>query len=105
VPVVALHQDLAHLAALGVTHAERNGHHYVRGLDYLPASERQACARLHAGLYEQRDDDLVCLAVAEGRIGVQSLQLPGLGVGVDIDPEATIPLDGWRPEDLQDAHG
>jgi len=105
VPVVALHQDLAHLAALGVTHAERNGHHYVRGLDYLPESERQTCAQLHAGLYEQPDDDLVCLAVTDGRIGVQSLQLPGLGVGVDIDPEATIPLDDWRPEDLQEAHG
>ena len=101
VPVVALHQDLAHLAALGVTHAERNGHHYVRGLDHLPAAERDGCVERHAGLYERLDDDLVALRVRDGRIRVTSLQIPGLGVGVDVDPETTIPLDGWRPEDLE----
>ena len=43
VPVVSLHQDLVHVAALGIGHVERNGHHYVRGLDHLSAAER-ACA-------------------------------------------------------------
>ena len=32
VPVVPLQQDLATVRALGITHVERNGHHYVRGL-------------------------------------------------------------------------
>lgn len=105
VPVVALHQDLAHLAALGITHAERNGHHYVRGLDYLPAAERDGCLECHAGLYERPEEDLVALRVREGRIRVASLHIPGLGVGVDVDPETTIPLDGWRPEDLEEACG
>jgi len=101
VPVIALNQDLAHLAALGVTHAERNGHHYVRGLDYLPDSERNACAERHAGLYERLEDGLVALAIHDGRIQVGSLQIPGLGVGVEVERDAMIPLDGWRPEDLQ----
>jgi len=101
VPVIALNQDLAHLAALGVTHAERNGHHYVRGLDYLPDSERNACAERHAGLYERLEDGLVALAIHDGRIQVVSLQIPGLGVGVEVERDAMIPLDGWRPEDLQ----
>jgi len=100
VPVVALNQDLAHLAALGIDHAERNGHHYVRGLDYLPPAERAACAERHAGLYEQREG-LVALAVHGGRIRVGSLHIPGLGVGVEIDPDTTIELDGWQPEDLE----
>src|SRR5690606_31016242 len=32
-PVVPLHQDLCVAAALGITHSERNGHHYIVGFD------------------------------------------------------------------------
>ena len=31
-PVLALQQDLATIAALGLPHVERNGHHYFKGL-------------------------------------------------------------------------
>ena len=89
---------------MGITHAERNGHHYVRGLEYLPTAERDACAKLHAGLYEQCKG-LVTLAVHDGRIRVGCLQIPGLGVGVEIDPDTTIGLDGWQPEDLEKEFG
>ncbi len=100
VAVVALNQDLTHLAALGITHAERNGHHYVRGLDYLPTTERDACMARHAGLYQQQDG-LTAVAIAQGRIHIGSLQVPGLGVGMEIDPQTTIPVAGWHPEDLE----
>jgi hypothetical protein len=100
VAVVALHQDLAHLAALGIQHAERNGHHYVRGLNHLPAAEQDACAERHACLYQQQDNQ-IALAVQGGRVRVTSLQIPGLGVGVQIDPQTTIALEGWHPEDLE----
>ncbi len=33
---VALLQDLAMMALLGIGHVERNGHHYYRGLSMLP---------------------------------------------------------------------
>jgi hypothetical protein len=105
VGVVALNQDLAHLAALGVTHAERNGHHYVRGLDYLPAAEREAALAEHAGLYERRSDGLVALQVTQGVMDVSSLQRPGLGVGAPPDAEQTIALAGWTPEELEGAGG
>ena len=42
-PVVPLHQDLTHVAALGIGHVERNGHHYVRGLDHLSTAECKKC--------------------------------------------------------------
>ena len=38
IPVVGLHQDLTHVAALGISHVERNGHHYVRGLTTCPTA-------------------------------------------------------------------
>ena len=98
-PVVPVHQDLAHVAALGIDHAERNGHHYVRGLDHLSAAERTVVLREHAGLYRAIDDS-GCLDVVEGHIDVRSLQRPGLGAGDAVDTTDMIPLDDWRFESL-----
>jgi len=94
-PVVPLHQDLTHAAALGISHVERNGHHYVRGLDHLSASERSACVHGHSTLYSERDGELVALAVESGQIDVSSLQVPGLGSGPDVDADSMIPLEEW----------
>ena len=35
---IALQQDLALVSLLGLTHVERNGHHYVNGMASLPAA-------------------------------------------------------------------
>ena len=98
-PVVPLHQDLAQLAALGVEHAERNGHHYVRGLDHLSHAERLDCLRAHATMYHQ-EDDLASLNISDGYLNVQSLQVPGLGIGTSVESGAMVPLDDWRFESL-----
>ena len=94
-PVVPLHQDLTHAAALGISHVERNGHHYVRGLDHLPAPERNACVHSHATLYSEREGTLAALNVQGGQIDVSSLQVPGLGSGPDVDADSMIPLEEW----------
>src|SRR5262249_33291294 len=39
---VSVQQDLALVAALGLTHAERNGHHYVDGMSFAPEGEQSA---------------------------------------------------------------
>ena len=39
---------------IGVTHAERNGHHYVDGFAETPAAEAQAFLAAHADLYATR---------------------------------------------------
>ncbi len=39
---LAVQQDLALGALIGVTHAERNGHHYVDGFADTPAAEAEA---------------------------------------------------------------
>ena len=93
-PVVPLHQDLAHVAALGIGHVERNGHHYVRGLGHLSEGERMECLVMHGELYAEREG-LVALDVREGAIYVGSLQVAGLGVGMDVDVEAMRALEDW----------
>ncbi len=100
-PVVPLHQDLAHVAALGLDHAERNGHHYVRGLDHLSPPERERVLGEHEGLY-RRLEASGFLHVVGGAIDVRSLQrCPGLGAGSAFDPGAMVPLEDWRFESLR----
>ena len=94
-PVVALQQDLATVAALGLTHAERNGHHYFAGLAHLPDSEVRAAAESHPDLYETRDE-AVSLKIHDGALSIGSLQCPGYGYAVPIDVIQRTPLAHWR---------
>ena len=94
-PVVPLQQDLTHVAALGISHVERNGHHYVHGLDHLAAAERQGCRQQHGSLYGCQRESLV-LKIGSGAIDVSSLQVPGLGARVDVDVESMVPLEEWE---------
>ena len=103
IPVVGLHQDLTHVAALGISHVERNGHHYVRGLDHLSEGERALCIERHRALYEYRGD-LLTLAIDKGQIDVQSLQTPGLGSGDLVDLDAVVPLEDWSMDSLVESN-
>jgi len=58
-------QDLALGALIGVTHAERNGHHYVDGFDNTPATETQAFLAAHPDLYV-RDGNIIRLSIHDG---------------------------------------
>jgi hypothetical protein len=49
---VALMQDLAVMATLGIEHVERNGHHYFAGLSAFPGDIQQAVISAHPNLYE-----------------------------------------------------
>lgn len=98
-PVIPVHQDLTHVAALGISHAERNGHHYVHGIDHLSAGERERLLLEHADMY-QASGDSGYLRVQGGSIDIGSLQRPGLGSGDNMDTDAMIPLDEWSFESL-----
>jgi L-alanine-DL-glutamate epimerase-like enolase superfamily enzyme len=52
VPVHPLQQDLCLAAALGLAHAERNGHHYLRPSGFLTEAECRAALDAHPALYE-----------------------------------------------------
>ena len=50
---LAVQQDLALVNLLGLTHVERNGHHYVNGMAGLPQHEQDGFLAAHPDLYER----------------------------------------------------
>ncbi|MCP4782020.1 MAG: hypothetical protein GY903_05735 [Fuerstiella sp.] len=77
---VALLQDLAVAACVGVDHVERNGHHYFCGLSMLPQSEQQKTLRNHPDLYELAELGFPTLKIRNGRIQVGSVNAAPFGV-------------------------
>ena len=94
VPVVALHADLAVVATLGITHVERNGHHYFRGLGHLGAAEKADALARHPDLYERRGDE-VFLRITDGTLECASLQVPGMGFAALPDMASLTPVERW----------
>jgi L-alanine-DL-glutamate epimerase-like enolase superfamily enzyme len=78
---LAVQQDLALGALIGVTHAERNGHHYVDGFSDTPAMEADAFLAAHPDLYT-RDGGKVRLAIHDGGLLTDSLTAPGFASAV-----------------------
>ena len=98
-PILALQQDLASVCAHGLAHAERNGHHYFRGLDHLPADEARAALDAHPDLYRELDPG-VGVRIEDGRMRTGSLVCAGFGYDVAIEPPKRTPLAEWSyPED------
>ena len=70
---LAPQQELALVSLLGITHVERNGHHYVNGMAALPAAEQQAFLAAHGDLCEH-SHGAVRLHIESGRLAIASLQ-------------------------------
>ncbi len=83
---VALLQDLAMMALLGVAHVERNGHHYYRGLSQLPASWQAATLDAHGDLYRAHLDGFACLRIEAGDLDLRSVNAAPFGVAPALDP-------------------
>jgi hypothetical protein len=81
-PGLALQQDTALVAFHGLTHAERNGHHYVDGFVNTPDQEADAFLAAHPDLYE-RSNGTVRLAVGGGAITTDSLGVPGFACALE----------------------
>jgi len=83
---VALLQDLAMMALLGIEHVERNGHHYYRGLSLWPADWQDAALAAHGDLYTRHHDGFAFLQIREGRVALGSVNAAPLGVKPLFDP-------------------
>ncbi|MEM7028743.1 MAG: hypothetical protein AAF629_04055 [Chloroflexota bacterium] len=92
---VALLQDLAAVATLGIDHAERNGHHYFAGLSMFPQDLQQAILAAHGDLYQGHPDGYPTLHIKQGIINVTSLTQAPFGLAIDLDPAMFTPIDDW----------
>jgi len=92
---LALQQDLALAAALGVRHVERNGHHYVDGFagQGAPASEQAAFSAAHPDLYEARGGN-VRVNIRGGALSLRSLTGAGFATAARPDFAQMAPLAG-----------
>jgi hypothetical protein len=73
---LSVQQDLALVALLGMTHVERNGHHYVNGMADLQPGEQAAFLAAHPDLYE-RSHGAVRLRIRDGDLAIGSLRCAG----------------------------
>jgi hypothetical protein len=78
---LALQQDLALGALIGVIHAERNGHHYVDGFAETPIAEARAFMTAHGDLYSDASGE-IRLAIHDGHLLTGSLAVPGFASAV-----------------------
>jgi hypothetical protein len=79
---VAVQQDLALVSLLGLRHVERNGHHYVNGMQGLPRDEQNNFIKNHPQLYIE-DQGRVRLNINEGEINISSLNGCGFATAVE----------------------
>jgi L-alanine-DL-glutamate epimerase-like enolase superfamily enzyme len=92
---LAVQQDLALVNLLGLTHVERNGHHYVDGFRGQGAAhhEQQTFLSAQRGLYEAGGGN-VRLAIHNGDIDLSSLMSPGFASSASPDWRTLQPLAG-----------
>jgi L-alanine-DL-glutamate epimerase-like enolase superfamily enzyme len=82
---LAVQQDLALAALIGMTHIERNGHHYVDGMAGAPAAEQQAFVSAHPDLYGMTDGR-ARLKITGGQIVIGST-IDAVGLGSSVAPD------------------
>jgi hypothetical protein len=86
---VALPEDLAVQAALGIASIERNGQHYFRGLSMLPPDVQQAALAAHPDLYRRADSGgggYPTLAIEDGMVRLDTVNAAPFGVAFTFDP-------------------
>jgi hypothetical protein len=90
-PGVSVQQDLALVSLLGMTHVERNAHHFVDGMSFASEAEQKAFVSAHRDLYERQDGHPARLKAPGGKIALGSLNVPGFAVGAEMDFRSMTP--------------
>ena len=90
-PGISIQQDLALVNLLGLTHVERNAHHFIDGFGGRSEREARAFMHDHPDLYHLHDGK-VRLHVQDGRFAIGSLDCPGFGASLAPDFEAAEPM-------------
>lgn len=93
---IALFQDLAMMAALGVEHVERNGHHYFKGLSAWPKSAQASMLENHEDLYRPHPEGYPTLGIKDGILDLTSMNASPFG------PRELLDLSSLDSVDLAD---
>ena len=93
---VALLQDLAVMATLGVEHVERNGHHYFAGLSMFSEEVQLDALRGHFDLFRESELGWPTLRIKSGWIDIGSVVSAPFGCAFDLDLRQFTPVDEWR---------
>lgn len=91
---LAVQQDLALVAALGLSDVERNGHHYVDGFGTAPQAEQDAFLAAHPDLYHRDPQSgRVRLTIRNGNLDLRSvMDAAAFGSGAEPDWGNLAPL-------------
>ena len=81
---LSVQQDLALVNLLGITHVERNGHHYVNGLTGVSQAEQVAFHMAHPDIYHE-SGGVTRLTIEDGLITIGSLNSVGFAYGAEPD--------------------
>jgi hypothetical protein len=94
---VALLQDLAVCATLGIQSVERNSQHYFKGLSMHSAALQEQILTHHGDLYRRHETGgFATLRITNGQIAVGSITSAPFGVGFELDLAPFTPLDQWH---------
>jgi hypothetical protein len=102
-PGTSVQQDLALVSLLGLSHVERNAHHFIDGMSGVPEGEQKAFVATHPALYEKQSGKPARLKAKGGKLALGSLGCPGFAVGVDLDFESMRPMPAAPKERLKEA--
>jgi hypothetical protein len=100
-PGVSVQQDLALVSLLGLTHVERNAHHFIDGMASVSESEQASFLKAHPTLYDRQPGKPVRLKVSDGKINLTSLGCAGFAVGADVDFKALRSMPAAPKERIQ----
>jgi hypothetical protein len=89
---VSVQQDLALVSLLGLTHVERNGHHFIDGMGFAPEHEQRAFVAAHPDLYAKGDSTPARLRIDDGRLALGSLNCAGFAVAAETDFRSMRPM-------------
>lgn len=93
---VALLQDFLVANTLGITHIERNGHHYFKGLSMYPPDVQEQVLKTHKDLYSRHPIfGYPTLRINNGKVDLSSLQKAPFGCGIELDTSQFVPKDDW----------
>ncbi len=94
---ISVQQDMALVALLGLSHVERNGHHFINGMSGRPIEEQRAFLKAHPSLYYEANGT-VRMKIDHGMVDLASLDCPGFAVAAQPDWNSLerMPASKWR---------